>query len=307
MKGYLVYDELFQQHKTGPGHPEGPDRLKAIREGCQDVTDPPWTVNKADRRATDEEITSVHDQNYPSRVKQASAAGRALDADTPVSEQSYETALFAAGAAIDLSEATQVDGRPGFGVVRPPGHHAEPNRGMGFCLFNNVAIAAHQLTVQDLTVAIIDIDVHHGNGTQKIFYERDDVLYVSFHQFPFYPGTGHETETGSGPGKGYTLNIPLTEGSGWSSLESDWRNKIRKTILDFDPDFILVSAGFDAHASDPVGGLNLQDQDYHRIAQDLKSWANRTSSGKIMGLLEGGYNRETLRRLVPEFIQKLFS
>ena len=307
MNGYLVYDRAFQQHKTNPGHPENPNRLKAIREGCEKVDKPPWTIIEPSHRATIDRVTGVHDRDYIDRVKQASMSGQPLDADTPVSEKSYDTALLAAGTAWELTKLTNDDQVPGFGAIRPPGHHAESNRGMGFCLFNNVAIAANSLTHLNQKVAIVDIDVHHGNGTQKIFYDRDDVLYVSFHQFPFYPGTGHKNETGSGDGEGYTLNIPLTAGSGWSSLESTWENTIQEKIIHFNPGFILVSAGFDAHESDPVGGLNLRDQDYLRMARDLRTWANRTANGQIVGLLEGGYNLKTLRRLVPKFIQQLFS
>ncbi len=301
----LICSEIFEEHVTGRRHPERPDRIQVIRKGYDAVEDSPWILKKPDREASLEELLYYHTEEYIETVKQASEQERALDADTPTSCRSYEVARLAAGTALNLTESGLNNGEAGFGAVRPPGHHAESEKGMGFCLFNNIVLAANHVTRQNRTVAIIDIDVHHGNGTQDAFIERDDVLYVSFHQYPFYPGTGRESETGSGEGDGYTMNVTLSSGSDWGTLERRWDGEIRDRIFDFDPDFMMVSAGFDAHRTDPIGGLNLTDGDYKRIARDLNRWSRKLCEGRLIGLLEGGYNLETLKRVVPVFTHNL--
>ncbi len=305
MAGVLICDPRFEDHKPGPRHPEGPDRVRVMMEGLGEVQHPPWE-REPPRKASESEILSVHESHYLERVREASAWEKPLDADTRLSARSYETALWAAGSSLYLARQALDRNRAGFVGVRPPGHHAEPGRGMGFCLFNNIAIAAQGASRRGRRVAILDIDVHHGNGTQKIFYDRSDVFYVSFHQYPFYPGTGSEDETGSGEGEGCTLNIPLEAGSGWPELEPRWENTVQPAIEPFQPEIVMVSAGFDAHETDPIGGLNLSDRDFLRMAADMHSWAQKYAEGRIVGILEGGYNRDTLRRLVPRFTGRLF-
>ncbi len=246
-----------------------------------------------------------HTAEYIDRVRRSVETGGTLDPDTPTISNSFKIARLAAGSALLLAEKGAESGMAGFGAVRPPGHHAESNRGMGFCLFNNVVLGAEHLNKIGGTVAIVDIDVHHGNGTQDAFYDRSDVLYVSSHQSPFYPGTGREKETGTGAGENYTLNVTLSAGAGWKELEPKWYGSIREKIYSFKPDFLLVSAGFDAHESDPLGDLRLTDDDFLAMAEDLSRWAGELCDGRIIGLLEGGYNLKTLERLVPLFTSEL--
>jgi acetoin utilization deacetylase AcuC-like enzyme len=305
MAGKLICDSVFEEHETGARHPESPDRLRVIREGYDDHENPSWERTNPSRSATKDELLYYHTDDYIERVRECSDASRSLDADTPTSERSFEIATLAAGSSLDLAETGLDENLSGFGAIRPPGHHAESNRGMGFCLFNNIVLAAEEVARRDNSVAIVDIDVHHGNGTQDAFYDRDDVLYVSTHQAPFYPGTGQEHQTGEGNGEGFTVNVTLPAGSDWNVLEPDWYGKIKKTIHSFKPDYIMVSAGFDAHETDPVGGLNFKDEDYLQMAKDLSRWAEELCEGRILGLLEGGYNLETLRRLVPRFTEVL--
>lgn len=305
MAGVLICDSRFENHKPGPRHPEGPDRIRGLVEGFESVKNPPWE-RQSPRKANESKIKIVHESSYVEEVREASAWEKPLDADTYLSSESFETALWAAGSSLHLARRALEGGQAGFGGVRPPGHHAEPARGMGFCLFNNVAIAADWATRRNRRVAILDIDVHHGNGTQKIFYDRSDVLYVSFHQHPFYPGTGSGNETGTAEGQGYTLNIPLAAGAGWEQLGPAWEDTIQPAIVSFQPEVLMVSAGFDAHVSDPIGGLSLTDEDFLRMAYDMNDWARTFAEGRILGLLEGGYNRDTLRRLTPRFTSRLF-
>lgn len=305
MESYLICDRIFEEHKTGNRHPENPDRISAIHRGYEEITNPPWTWIDPERRATEDELRYFHTESYIESVRQAAERGRNLDADTVVSERSYELARLAAGSALALADKGAGENAAGFGAVRPPGHHAERKRGMGFCLFNNIVLAAEAMTRRGDTVAIVDIDVHHGNGTQNAFYDRRDVLYVSTHQYPFYPGTGAPDETGTGEGEGYTLNVTFSAGSGWDTYEPEWTDRVAKKISSFNPDHLMVSAGFDAHQTDPIGGLALTDDDYLTIAGDLRTWSQKYCDGRLVGLLEGGYNLETLRRLVPAFTEIL--
>lgn len=307
MTSNLICDPVFAEHRTGPRHPENPDRIKVIHRGYQDVSDPPWSWVEPDREATINEIAYYHTEDYIETVRDASRNGRNLDADTRLSERSFELARLAAGSALKLTDTGIEERKPGFGAVRPPGHHAERKRGMGFCLFNNIVLAAEHVTRRGETVAIVDIDVHHGNGTQHAFYDRSDVLYVSTHQYPFYPGTGGPDETGDGEGEDFTLNVTLSAGSGWDIYGKEWKGRITERIHQFDPDHLMVSAGFDAHRTDPIGGLSLTDEDYIEIATDLKQWSQHHCNGRLLGLLEGGYNLETLERLVPDFTSTLLS
>ena len=297
---FLLQDERFRNHRTAARHPESPERLRAVDQGLNQEF--PGEPRVEPRLAKFEEIATLHREDYLERVREASESSQSLDADTHTSEDSYETARLAVGGSLELSERIVDEQTVGFGAVRPPGHHAEADRGMGFCLFNNIGLVADQLTEEGYEVVIVDIDCHHGNGTQSMFYKRSDVLYISFHQYPFYPGTGAEDETGRGDGEGFTFNVPLTAGSGWKELADSWERSIRDRIHDFRPDVVLVSAGFDGHVRDPLGGLNLHDEDYCRLGDDLGRWASTLSEGRIMNLLEGGYNMEVLERTVPKFL-----
>ena len=224
-----------------------------------------------------------------------------LDTDTIAGPRSYDAALRAAGAAVDGVEAV-VSGaaRGAFALVRPPGHHAESDRAMGFCLFNNVAVAAEHARrhLGVARVAILDPDVHHGNGTQAIFWERDDVLYVSSHRFPFYPGTGAADEVGAGDGKGFTLNLTLGPGDGDERLLGAWRDGAGPVIEHFAPELMLVSAGFDAAAGDPLGGLAVTTPGYAALAELFVGWSARHCPGRLVFALEGGYAPPTLARNV---------
>lgn len=305
MSSTLICDEVFEEHDTGGRHPESPDRIRVIREGYENVEDPPWERREPTRKATVEELGYYHPESYVERVREASESGRSLDADTPTSSRSYEVARLAAGSALDLCEGGREESRAGFGAIRPPGHHAESETAMGFCLFNNIVLAAEQATRRGQTVAIVDIDVHHGNGTQNAFYDRSDVLYVSTHQSPLYPGTGAESETGAGKGEGYTLNLTFPAGADWEEYEPRWKGTILERLEEYDPDYLMVSAGFDAHRTDPIGGLNLDDEAYLTMAGDLNEISRTHCEGRLLGLLEGGYNLGTLERLVPTFTDRL--
>ena len=298
----IIYDKCFEEHQTGPNHPETPGRVRAIREGFAqaEVQFSPLPARSCSR----DKLELVHSSGYIDRVEKFSAAEKPLNNDTPLCARSYEIALAAAGSALQLGEEA-LAGRNGFGFLRPPGHHAEKNQGMGFCLFNNIAVLAADLLGRGLKAAIVDIDVHHGNGTQEIFYREKDVYYLSFHQHPFYPGTGKEEERGAGDGKNTTLNIPLPAGAGWEKIEQSWRGQARPEVEEFNPDILLVSAGFDAHRDDPLGGLNLTDSDYLEFAGHLRKFAEENCSGRVVSLLEGGYNLTTLRRLAPKFAGEL--
>ncbi|MCP5042073.1 MAG: histone deacetylase, partial [bacterium] len=247
----------------------------------------------APRAASDEEILAIHTGDHLRTVEQAvkSAPGQ-LDPDTFVSPRSYEVARLAAGSSVDLAlRIANGEAACGFAALRPPGHHAEATRAMGFCLFNNVAIAARALQQQAgiEKVLILDWDVHHGNGSQHSFEDDPSVLYVSTHQFPFYPGTGAASETGTGMGVGATLNIPMPPGCGDYEYIAVLQQLFAPAALDFDPDFILVSCGFDAHESDPLGSMEITAAGYQAMTQIVREVAETVCNGRIAYILEGGY------------------
>jgi acetoin utilization deacetylase AcuC-like enzyme len=241
----------------------------------------------------------VHSRAHVAAV--AASAGRALthfDADTAACARSFEAASLAAGTAVEVADAI-VDGgiERGFAAVRPPGHHAESDRAMGFCFFNNAAVVARHLTaVRGLSkVLILDWDVHHGNGTQQIFYDDADVMYVSLHQYPFYPGTGSVDEVGRAKGEGFTANLPMPAGAGDDDYMAAMRDVIIPLAMQFDPEFVLVSAGFDAHKDDPLASIDLTTDAFARMSEALNEVAERCCRGRLMMLLEGGYNLQALR------------
>lgn len=267
-------------------HVERPQRLDAVRKGL-DAFDGDVRYEQADLADRDR-VTRVHDPDQVRTVETACDTGTFVDADTYARPESWEAALASAGAAVQVAQRAS-RGEPAFSLARPPGHHATATKAMGFCLFNNVAIAAEAMMREHRRVAIVDVDVHHGNGTQELFYDRDDVLYVSLHQSPFYPGTGMAHETGTGSGEGYTVNLPVPE----STSHAGWTELVDRVVVpvleSFEPGVLLVSAGYDAHRLDPIGGLNLVAGTFHRAIQRF-----RELTPNVGAVLEGGYSLEAL-------------
>jgi acetoin utilization deacetylase AcuC-like enzyme len=286
---YLSHQSSLE-HETGFGHPERVDRIRAI-EAELERRDWLGYERRQAPAASIEQLTAVHPPEYVDMVRETSARAGAFDLDTPTSEGSWEAALHAAGGACALAEAL-LDGEPvGFAGLRPPGHHAETARAMGFCLFANVSIAArHALdSLGAERVLVLDWDVHHGNGTNAIFHESPQVLFASLHQFPFYPGTGPLSDVGSGAGEGYSINLPVPAGS----EEAEFCGLVEHIVLpaarSFAPDLVLVSAGFDAHRDDPVGDCALDSSSYAELSRQV------LTLGKPVGyVLEGGYDLDGL-------------
>jgi acetoin utilization deacetylase AcuC-like enzyme len=312
----FVYHPAYLKHDTGSFHPESPDRLLAIearikKSGIYDhlvsMDLPPHP-----RPDLEQWIESVHPLTHIRRIREniPSAGQIHLDPDTPLSPHSYQAAQLAvegALAAADSVMSGEIDNA--FCALRPPGHHAESNRAMGFCLFNNVAVCARYLQKQyDLQkIAIIDWDVHHGNGTQQIFYNDPTVLYFSVHQFPLYPGTGAEREVGTGAGEGYTINCPLPPGRGDDHYVGVFEKTLVPALKAFTPDFILISAGFDAHRDDPLAGMQVTDAGFGEFTRIVKSCADALCHGRMVSCLEGGYNLGALARSVEQHLIVLSS
>jgi acetoin utilization deacetylase AcuC-like enzyme len=291
----LISSERFAEHQTPPGHPESPERAAVMNLVAQE-----WRRQQgevvAPRLATEEQLARVHDADYLRRI--AATAGRAvsLDPDTYTSPETCEVALLAAGAAIDAVERTMgAPGRRAFALVRPPGHHADRGRAMGFCLYNNVAVAAAHARLQGARrVAIIDFDVHHGNGTQHTFESDRDVLYVSTHQYPYYPGTGAADEVGRGAGLGFTVNLPLEVGAVNEDYRVVFAEVIEPVLRQYRPDLILISAGVDAHERDPLAGMRLTTEAFGAMTMDLRRVAEECGEGRIAAITEGGYDVHAL-------------
>jgi acetoin utilization deacetylase AcuC-like enzyme len=307
-KTTLIFSERFREHDTGE-HPENAGRLVAIMERLR-------AAGMLDNRAVVEpqsasvdDLCLVHDPRYIELVHEvAESGGGYLDADTCISPHSYEIARLAAGAAIEAVDRVLdgVDLR-NFVLPRPPGHHSLPGRGMGFCLFNNVAIAArHAIDRRGLMrVAILDWDVHHGNGTQAIFLDSDQVFYVSLHQWPLYPGSGMMDEEGVRHGYGYTLNLPLRAGSGDEVYLAALDEIVAPRLAAFQPELILVSAGFDAHEDDPLASMAVSTDGYGQIARRMRRDAETYCQGRLVTILEGGYNPDALARSVETVLRVL--
>ncbi len=292
-----VYDPIYLEHDL-PSHPENARRLKRIVEVLQDEELLPRLKSLEPRPATTEELERVHTSQHIARVqRQAEAGGGYLDPDTYVSPRSFEAALMAAGGLVRAVEAVLAgEIVNGFALVRPPGHHATATRAMGFCLFNNVAVAARAALAGGKAerVFIADFDVHHGNGTQDAFANDPAVFYFSSHQYPYYPGTGLWNETGQGAGKGTLLNAPLPSGVGDAGYAQLFAELVWPLAERFQPDLILVSAGYDAHWSDPLAMMNLSLTGYARLGQELVRMAEQLCAGRILFTLEGGYQLDVL-------------
>ncbi len=296
----LVFsDPLFLEHDPGRGHPESPARLQRVLSTLREM--PVHGVEMVrPRPATEVEVARVHTAAL--RAQLAATAGKqmTLDPDTHVSPRSHEAAMLAAGAAVCATEAVLTGrARNAFALVRPPGHHAEPNEMMGFCLLNNAAIAAEAARAAGVErVLVLDWDVHHGNGTQAAFWKRADVLYQSVHQFPFYPGTGAPTEVGEGPGKGFTLNCGLPGGRTDADFGAVFHDLLLPVAAAFAPQLVIVSAGFDPHEDDPLGGMLCTERGFAAMCSGVKQLAAATSGGRLVLLLEGGYSLGWLPRSV---------
>jgi acetoin utilization deacetylase AcuC-like enzyme len=292
----LYDDPLFREHDSGPGHPERPERLDAIRAGLRAAGLERELRLLAPRAAGLDELARVHAGAHVERVAATRGRGARFDADTQAGPRSYEAAVKAAGGALDAVERVLGgDLRRAYCLARPPGHHAEAGRAMGFCLFNNVAVAAAHALARGLTrVLIVDFDVHHGNGTQALFYDDPRVLYVSSHAWPFYPGTGAVDELGEGAGAGFTLNLPLPMGLGDAEYTALYREIVAPVTRAFDPELVLVSAGFDAYRDDPLAGMRLTAAGYAELTRVCLEAAEGAAGGRAVFLLEGGYSLEGL-------------
>ena len=287
----VVTDEAYLQHLAGPMHPESPGRLRAIWEVLEAAPIAGVQRERA-RPATREELLRVHDAAHVEHVVSLAGKSAQLDGDTAMSPGSADAALLAAGAACELTTAVlRGEVTNGFALVRPPGHHAERAQAMGFCLFNNIAVAAEAARAAGAArVLVLDWDVHHGNGTQHTFESRSDVLFCSAHQFPFYPGSGAPSEIGTGEGAGYTVNVALPGGMGDADYGAVFHDVFLPIAQQFRPELVLVSAGFDPHRADPLGGMNVTERGFAAMASAMKALADEVCGGKLVLLLEGGYD-----------------
>jgi len=298
----VVFSEELKRHDTGSGHPESPTRIDAVVRALADASLEGKLSQLAPRAADKEEILLVHwDRLYREIADSASHDKTLLDADTIASRDTFELAHLATGTVLTaIEEVMEGNVANAFAFPRPPGHHAKPDKAMGFCVFNHVAIAAKfaQQRFQLKKILVIDFDVHHGNGTQKAFYTSPEVLYISTHQWPHYPGTGALAECGKDEGEGFTLNVPMSPGMGDRELARVFSELVIPVGLEFEPELILVSAGFDGHADDPLGGMDITRGGYARISHEIVRLAETVCSGRVVFALEGGYDVVALERSI---------
>jgi acetoin utilization deacetylase AcuC-like enzyme len=294
-KTAILLDPMYERHTTGPGHPESPERYAAVTGALGELGVLASAAKVEARPATPDEIALCHTADYVKTVENDVARGRRdlSTGDTAIGSKSLEVALHAAGGVMNAVD-TVVSGMAGraFCAVRPPGHHATANRGMGFCIFNNVAIAARHAQKRHgiERVLIADWDVHHGNGTQDIFYEDRSVFFFSTHQYPWYPGTGLSHETGEGAGRNTTLNCPLPAGSGKEDIVGVFRSRLMPVADEYRPDLVILSAGFDSRHGDPLGRFMLTDEDFRELTTIMLEIADKHADGRLISVLEGGYS-----------------
>ncbi|MBX3291848.1 MAG: histone deacetylase [Acidobacteria bacterium] len=309
----IVHHPIYEKHDTGIGHTEAPRRYRAVMGALQDDAEL-WSSLReiTPAKAAQGIVQAAHTPQHFKRVEGAFASGMdRLDADTVISMRSFDAALVAAGGAIAAVDAVmQGEVRNAFVAARPPGHHATGERAMGFCLFNNIAVAARyaQNKYKEVERAVIvDWDVHHGNGTQGIFYSDPSVFFFSMHQYPWYPGTGSRGETGQGKGLGTTLNVPVKAFTKAADQVHAFEAAIEEIASKIKPDIIFISAGFDAHLTDPLGQLQIEDPDFAAMTRVMMQWADDACGGRIVSCLEGGYNLETLGETVKNHVRVLNS
>ena len=307
MQPAIIWHKAYAEHETG-AHPEGPDRIATIVAHLRgtDLWDRLAVITP--EPATEDDVLLVHTRMHLNIVKRAaSGKGSWLDPDTFVSPRSYEIALLSAGGAIRATRLWE-EGLTPFALIRPPGHHATPDRAMGFCLFDNIAIAAARLLEEGCErVAIVDWDVHHGNGTQAAFYDEPRVLFLSMHQWPHYPGSGFFAECGEGAGEGYTVNLPLPAGSGDADYSLAFEAVVEPIVTQFAPQAILVSAGQDIHAGDPLGGMEVSDGGFGMMALRCLRLARGLCDERLAFILEGGYDRSATARSVEAVLRAIVS
>ncbi len=310
MKTALLLDPVFKKHDTGPGHPESIRRYTTITRVLEEKGIPDKTLELKLRDATKDEISACHKRDYFDLAKKEITGGSHLlsTGDTHVCGDTFNVALKATGGVLNAVDAVfEKKAKNAFCAVRPPGHHATPNKGMGFCVFNSIAVGARYAQKKHGAerVAIVDWDVHHGNGTQDIFYDDGSVFFFSTHQSPWYPGTGHLNETGAGKGEGKTMNAPLAAGADMDDVGGAFKERFLKTMTEFKPDLVMISAGFDSRAGDPLGGFLLKDPDFADLTKMMMELAEKCAAGRVVSVLEGGYNVEGLAKAVTSHVETL--
>lgn len=311
MKTAIIHHSNYQKHDTGVSHPETPKRYETIMKALKADVNLWESIKKIEAREVSKGIIqTAHTKEHYKLVERSFGDGiEALDNDTMISMRSFDSAVYAVGGVCSGVDAVMNgEAENAFAVVRPPGHHATAENAMGFCLFNNVAIAARyaQNKYEEIDkVAIIDWDVHHGNGTQGIFFDDPTVFFFSMHQYPWYPGSGAREENGYGKGRGFTMNIPVKAFVLAKEQKRMFENAIEDLNKKFRPDLILISAGFDAHLDDPLGQLCLEDVDFIQMTEVVKQWANEVCCGRIVSCLEGGYNLDVLGNTVRQHVASL--